>query len=141
MVDVLTLLGIVVGALVFLALGYLAGAALTNFNWQNRLPKLREEAIQKSRAVLGGKFSEQLAPFLPGFPYRPTEARFIGSPIDFVIFSGLDEKSVSEVVFVEVKSGKSQASAVEKTVRDAVMAKRVKWAEYRVPETLTAGKA
>ncbi len=140
MVEFLALLGIVVGALVFLATGYLIGRAISNFWWQNRLPKIREEAIQKSRAVLGGKFSEQLAPYLPGFPYRPTEARFIGSPIDFVVFSGLDEKSVSEVVFVEVKSGKSQASAVEKNVRDAVVAKRVRWAQYRVPEALT-GKA
>lgn len=137
MVEFLALLGILVGALVFLALGYLVGTALANFRWQSRLPKLREEAIQKSRAVLGGKFSEQLAPYLPNFSYRPTEARFIGSPIDFVVFSGLDDREVREVVFVEVKSGKAQASSVEKTVRDAVVAKRVRWAEYRVPEGVT----
>lgn len=134
MVEFLTIL---VLALIFLAIGYFIGKLVSDSGWQSRLPKLREEAIQKSRAVLGGKFSEQLAPYLPGFPYRPTEARFIGSPIDFVVFPGLDEKSVDEVVFVEVKSGRAQASAVEKTVRDAVVAKRVRWAEYRVPEGVT----
>jgi len=34
----------------------------------------------KSRAVLGGQFSEQLAPFLPDFKYLPTECRFVGKP-------------------------------------------------------------
>ena len=42
---------------------------------------LRRQAISRSRAVLGGRFTEQLAPYLPEFKYDPTEARFIGSPV------------------------------------------------------------
>ncbi len=50
--------------------------------------RIRQAAINQSRAVLGGKFVEQMAPYLPEFKYDPTEARFIGSPIDLVVVPG-----------------------------------------------------
>ena len=69
----------------------------------------RRQAVSQSRAVLGGKFTEQLAPFLPGFRYDPTEARFIGSPVDFLVFPGLAGGEPEEIVILEVKSGRSAA--------------------------------
>ena len=48
-------------------------------------------AVKKSKAVVAGKVAEQIAPFLPEFKYNPKDARFIGSPIDFIVFDGLDE--------------------------------------------------
>jgi predicted Holliday junction resolvase-like endonuclease len=94
----------------------------------------------KSRAVLGGQFSEQLAPYLPNFKYLPTEARFIGKPIDFLVFKGMDEKKIDEVVFVEVKSGKSKLTEQEKNLKETIEKKKVSWEEYRIPEELTKKK-
>ena len=91
----------------------------------------------KSRAVLSGMFSEQLAPFLPDFNYSPTECRFIGKPIDFICFNGLDNKNVKEIVFVEVKSGNAKLSFSEKKLKEAVEKKKVRWEEYRVDKSLT----
>lgn len=122
-------------ALLFLAA--FIGFIIAYLYFKSKMPKIREEAIKQSRAVLSGQFSEQLAPFLPDFPYKPTEARFIGKPIDFIVFKGLDEKATEEIVFVEVKSGKSKTSPTEKKVKEAVEQKKVKWEEYRVPEKVT----
>jgi len=97
-----------------------------------RMEHARKDAIERSRAVLSGQISEQLAPWLPDFPVNPSDARFIGKPIDFVAFCGTDEGSVSEIVFVEVKSGKSALSYVERSVRDAVVGGHVRWVEYRI---------
>jgi predicted Holliday junction resolvase-like endonuclease len=94
----------------------------------------------KSRAVLGGNFSEQLAPYLPEFPYLPTECKFIGKPVDFIAFNGMDEKKIDEVVFIEVKSGNAKISQQEKNLKEAIEKKRVKWVEYRIPEELTSKK-
>ncbi|MEK6820331.1 MAG: Holliday junction resolvase-like protein, partial [Nanoarchaeota archaeon] len=105
--------------------------------WEAELPNHRKDAIMKSRAVLGGQFSEQLAPYLPDFEYLPTECRFIGKPIDFICFKGMDEKDIKEVVFIEVKSGKSNLSAHEKKLKDVINKKKVRWEEYRIPEELT----
>jgi predicted Holliday junction resolvase-like endonuclease len=77
--------------------------------------------------------AEQLAPFLPGFPFDPTEIRFIGKPVDFIAFRGVSAGKVEEVVFVEVKSGASALSKVERSLREAVESGRVSWIEYRAP--------
>ncbi|RLG21474.1 hypothetical protein DRN74_02800 [Candidatus Micrarchaeota archaeon] len=103
--------------------------------WLKRYEKeVREEAVKKSRAVLGGKFAEQMAAYLPGFDYDPTEARFIGSPIDFVVFDGLAKGDLKKIVFVEVKTGSSSLSARENAVKNAVKNKRVEWKEMRIGE-------
>ncbi len=132
------LLAIVLSIAGALVIGYLIGHALGTYRrekvWQQQIPEHRADAIARSRAVLTGQFSEQIAPYLPGFLYSPTECKFIGKPIDFVVFNGLDEKNVKEIVFVEVKSGKSRLSGTENSVKDAVLNGRVKWAEYRAPD-------
>lgn len=130
-----------VGLLVALFIGYQIGVVITALRkereWKHRAAHVRKDAITRSRAVLGGQFSEQLAPYLPDFPYSPTEVRFLGKPIDFIVFSGMDAKDISEVVFVEVKSGDAKLSAQERHLRDAVEGGRVRYEEYRVPHRVT----
>lgn len=126
-----------IGLIIAYWIGYKFGAFKRNKYWEAELPSHRKEAILKSRAVLGGHFSEQLAPFLPDFQYLPTECRFVGKPIDFIVFKGMDEKNINEIVFVEVKSGKAKLSSTERKLRDAIKNKKVKWVEYRIPESLT----
>lgn len=101
------------------------------------IKKHRKDAILRSRAVLGGQFSEQIAPYLPGFKHLPTECRFVGKPVDFIVFKGMDGKEIREVIFVEVKSGKSSLSPVERSLKEAIEKGRVKFEEYRVDEGVT----
>ena len=131
------LLGVIVLTLTVLYIGYLIGKFTAQYQLKDRIPEIRESAIKQSRAVLSGQFSEQIAPYLPDFPFKPTEARFIGKPIDFIVFKGMDEKNIDEIVFVEVKSGQSQLSKVEKTLKSAVENKKILWREYKVPEEVT----
>ncbi len=136
--DTLTAAIAVFIALFLIFIGYVIGKKLTDSYWRlKRVPQIREEAVKGSRAVLGGQFSEQLAPYLPDFPYSPTEVRFIGKPIDFIVFKGMDQKEITDVVFVEVKSAKSRINSHERKLRDAITNKRVSWEEYRIPEDVT----
>ena len=97
----------------------------------------RADAIARSRAVLSGQFSEQIAPFLPGFKYFPTECRFIGKPVDFIVFKGVEKREIEEVVFVEVKSGNSKLSSIERSLKLAIDEGRVSFEEYRVNKKIT----
>ena len=137
--ELSTILLIIVLVIIAILAGYLIGKLITDRKWNELLPGIREDAIKRSRAVLTGFFSEQLAPYLPDFPYSPTEARFIGKPIDFIVFKGMDEKDIKDVVFVEVKSGKASLSSHERKLRDIIKDKKVNWEEYRIPEKLTKG--
>lgn len=53
----------------------------------------RADTVDVSRGVLKGKIAEQIVLLLPGFlvKYNPTDARFIGSPIDYLIFRNMSE--------------------------------------------------
>jgi predicted Holliday junction resolvase-like endonuclease len=135
--EVYQIIIIVVLVFVLIYIGFLIGRWVNNKKWEEQLPEIREDAIKRSRAVLGGQFSEQLAPYLPDFPYSPTECRFIGKPIDFIVFKGMDAKEITEVKFVEVKSGKAGMSTHERKLRDAINDKKVTWEEYRIPEDIT----
>ncbi len=134
---ILLLIALIVGIFVSYFVGYKYGAFKRDKFWEAEIPEHRKDAILKSRAVLSGQFSEQLAPYLPDFPFSPTECRFLGKPIDFIVFSGADKGKIEEIVFVETKSGKSRLSSQEKGLKEAVLGKKVKWVEYRVPEGLT----
>lgn len=135
--DVSQVLTIAIFIFLGLIVGFLIGKFLERRKIEQTIQEIRKDAIKRSRAVLTGSFSEQLAPYLPGFKYSPTEVRFIGKPIDFLVFKGLDSKEPTEVVFVEVKSGKSQLSTPERKLRDAIKAKKVSWEIYRIPEDLS----
>jgi predicted Holliday junction resolvase-like endonuclease len=132
-----TLLAIL--ALVLLA-GLLIGWLIARVGFMRRERYIRRDAAMRSRAVTAGQFAEQLAPYLPDFPYRPTEAKFLGKPIDFIIFRGLDDRAVGEIVFIEVKSGDSRLSTTERGIREAIEAGRVRFEEYRIPQSLTKGR-
>ena len=137
---ILVLLVLVAGIAIGYFLGNKIATSQRDRHWEMQIPEHRKDAIMKSRAVLSGQFSEQLAPYLPDFPYKPTEVRFLGKPVDFIAFSGLDEKNIEEVVFVEVKSGKSQMNKTEKSLKEAIERKKVRFEEYRVDEGLTKNK-
>jgi predicted Holliday junction resolvase-like endonuclease len=138
--ELLTIILIVI-FLIGLIIAYWLGRKNGMFNrdryWEGQLPDYKKEAIMKSRAVIGGQFSEQLAPYLPDFKFLPTECKFIGKPIDFLVFKGMDDKEITEVVFVEVKSGNAKLNQHEKNLKETIEKKRVRWEEYRIPEELT----
>ncbi len=134
---IIAIIAIIIVFYVAYQLGRKLGRVTSEKEWQKMIPKIREDATKRSRAVIGGKISEKLAPFLPDFPWKPTESKFLGKPVDFLVFKGLDKKQIEEIIFVEVKSGSSRLNTSEKSLRDALMAKKVSWEEYRIPEKLT----
>lgn len=93
--------------------------------------RMRAEGASQSRAVTRGQIFEQLVPYLPGFRFNPKDAQFLGRPVDFVVFDGLDEGDVRRIVFVEVKTGAAKLTTRERLVRDAIRGGRVEWAEIR----------
>jgi predicted Holliday junction resolvase-like endonuclease len=117
----------------FLFAGFFLGRTIQFLRDKSAVKKEREDAVKKSRAVLGGQFGEQIAPFLPDFPCNPGDVRFVGKPVDFVAFPGSAEgKQIEEIFFIEVKSGKSELSLREKQIKSAVEKGRVKFLEYRI---------
>ena len=108
-------------------------ATVTLEQWKVDAEKeIRKDAINKSQSVTMGKMTEHMVPYLPGFGFNPSDARFIGSPIDLIVFDGLDEDCLKKIVFIEIKSGNSTLSPRERWVRDAILAKNIEWRQVKV---------
>jgi len=134
--DSTTATGLLVLALTVLALvsiSYLR-YRLTHRYGPADLEAARRDAARRSRGVLAGKAGEQMAPLVPAFSQRfdPTEARFIGAPIDYVVFDGLGAGELREVVLLEVKTGGGRLNANELEVERAVAEGRVRFETLRL---------
>jgi predicted Holliday junction resolvase-like endonuclease len=136
--DALTLVLAVLAIAFGLAVGFVAGRALMRraleLEFRDREREIRQDSVDRSRRTLSGQFLEKLAPHLPDFPFDPTDVRFLGTPVDYVVFDGLANGDLREIVFLEVKSGRSSLRSSQRQVRDAVEAGAVRWDVYHVPD-------
>jgi len=92
----------------------------------------RQDAISRSRSTIMGKLWEQVAPYLPGFKYHPSDMRFIGSPIDYIVFKGMNKKDINEVIFLEIKSGQSKLNAQEEKLKRVIDSGKIKWEQINL---------
>lgn len=94
--------------------------------------RIRQDAINRSYSVNLGKITEHLVPFHANFlsQFNPKDARFIGSPIDLIVFDGYaDKRDDFTIYFVEVKTGNSKLSKVQQNVKQAILNGQIRWAE------------
>lgn len=91
--------------------------------------RIRRDAINRSMGVNLGKVTEHLLPFSEQFKqFNSKDARFIGSPIDLIVFDGIeDKKEAITIYFIEVKTGSGVLSQKQKKVRDAIQSQNVFW--------------
>jgi predicted Holliday junction resolvase-like endonuclease len=102
-------------------------------SWQMETEaNIRADAIRRSSAVVSGKVTEHLTPYIGAFPYNPQDVRFLGAPIDLIVFDGLSEGDLRGIIFLEVKTNTSNLSTRERKIRDAIQARKVAWQEFRV---------
>ncbi|MGH9321972.1 MAG: Holliday junction resolvase-like protein [Vicinamibacteria bacterium] len=106
---------------------------LLHLHLRIREAAIRKDALRRSQSSVAGKATEHLAALFPEFPFDPRDARFLGSPVDLIVFDGLSAGELREIVFVEVKTGPSAAlSTRERRIRDIVSAGRVRWKEIKI---------
>ena len=101
---------------------------------KGELERAVKDSVNKSRSILRGKTTEQLVPLTEEFlkEFIPSDAKFLGSPIDYVIFSGAgsvtdgEEKDI-EIIFMDIKTGKARLTKVQRAIKKAVEEKRIRW--------------
>ncbi len=103
----------------------------------------KKKTLAGSRSGIKGKVSENIALLVPDFHEQHpdlsiSEARFLGEPIDYLFFEGMDDKNITKLVFLEVKSGKNphlneNEASLKHVIEDAKnKGANVDWLEYIV---------
>ena len=91
---------------------------------QNKYATLMNQ--KKSSEVRLGQIGEHIAPFLHDWPWESKNFRFLGNPVDGIQFNE------DELIFVEIKTGKSQLSKSQRVIRNLIKEGKVKWAVFRI---------
>ena len=96
--------------------------------------KVAKDAVRRSSAAIKGQIGERFAPFHDGFGYEPADARFLGSPVDYVVFDGLADGEITGVAFVEVKVGALPLTPFQRQVSEAIRDGRIAWRVLQLPD-------
>ncbi len=103
---------------------------------QEREESIRKTAIESSRYALRGQVTEELIPLAEGFPYKLSDCKFFGQPIDYVVFQGLSDfrdgkgEEIS-IIIADVKTGNAKLSRTQRGIRDAILAGRIKFETWK----------
>lgn len=99
---------------------------------QEEIIQAQKRSVNTSRAVLKGKIAEQFAPILPEFDYLPSDAKFLGDPVDYIIFDGYSEfreglRSADEIqiILLDIKSGNARLHQGQQAIAKAIQQKRI----------------
>jgi predicted Holliday junction resolvase-like endonuclease len=102
--------------------------------WAEQESSIRKDAADRSRYVLKGKIAEHMIPMYKDvFKYDPSDARFLGAPIDYVIFDGYtavkdgNSDEPITVVLADIKTGNAKLNRTERKIKEAVEQGRVRW--------------
>ncbi|OTG81379.1 endonuclease [Acinetobacter sp. ANC 5054] len=106
---------------------------------QQALAHAQKRSVNTSRAVLKGKMAEQMAPIMPQFQYLPSDAKFLGDPIDYMVFDGYTDYRDGdgraediEVVLIDIKSGGARLTKGQQAIAQAVAEGRVRFETIRI---------
>ncbi len=89
--------------------------------------KIRKDAVWKSKSVILWHVNEKIAPILPQFKYNYKDLVFIWKWIDYIIFDWLSEWKLKQIIFLEIKSWKSNLNKNEKSIKNMVEKKSIKY--------------
>jgi len=87
---------------------------------QKRKKLITQKSLITTRAVNIGKNLEKILPTMKEFKWMVPDCKFLGDPIDLIIFNGLSINRVSSISFVEVKSGTATLKERQKSIRNAI---------------------
>ena len=90
------------------------------------------KSLSMQRAVITGQTVERVAPLLTQWPFNPRDAVHVNFGIDYLVFEGYSEDDVTQITFVEVKTGHSDLSQKQRQIRDAICQGRVKYYVFSV---------
>lgn len=93
--------------------------------------EIRKDANKRQRSVVNGEVYEKILPLLPNFPYNPRDLVFVWKWFDFLVFDGLTNWKIDNIIFLEVKTWNSTLNWNEREIKNAIKENRIKYAIHR----------
>jgi len=92
------------------------------------LQKRAHTSSERAAISVGvGKNIEQMLPAHKNFNLITADCRFLGEPIDIILFDGVSEDKIKRITFMDVKTGNASLNDHQKMIRDAINDHDVGW--------------
>jgi len=98
---------------------------------KKRMKLATETAQVTTKAVNIGKNLEKVLTTMKDFKWPAPDSKFLGDPVDLIIFNGLSDSKVTSIDFVEVKSGRARLNNHQKAIRDAIADHKVSYKVFK----------
>ena len=97
--------------------------------------KARKDSVKRQRSILKGQATEHLAPYINA-DYSPKDYKFMGDPIDYVIFDGMsdspsDSNTINKIIFMDIKTGTARLTKIQKKIKQTILEGKVEFQVYR----------
>lgn len=129
-INILLLFFILTSVVGFIGVGVLSRKIFyyknKNEDLSNKIAKVTKE--KKASEIRVGYIIEQVAPLLDKWEGDPVNFKFLGKPIDGIQFND------DEIIFIEIKSGRSGLSKNQREIKEKVENGKVKFKTFRVNE-------
>lgn len=102
--------------------------------------EIRKDSLKRSKSIIRGSVNEEILPLFSEFPYKISDLKLFGNPIDYVVFDGMSEfrdgnreKEIS-IIVADLKTGKASKTPVQNAIKRAIESGRIRFEEWRVDE-------
>ena len=99
----------------------------------------RASSVKTSKAVIRGKIAEEFIPLFPDFPYSMGDCKFVGMPIDYLVFEGMsavrngDDIPIT-IILSDVKTNTAQRTKIQNSIKKAAEEGRIRFETWKVDE-------
>lgn len=96
--------------------------------------KIREKSREKGRKEAKKVFNLAISPAFRALGLDAYDVKPILNPVDFVVFDGMNDDKVREVLFLSKKTNANALNLIRSQVKDVVVKKKYDWQVARIAD-------
>ena len=100
------------------------------FEHDSKVDEIREQAIQRGRDQVPKMVNASLSGTITKLKYNPYDIKPINHPIDYVVYDGMDDGEINNVIFLHEKN--TNLAELHKSIHNTVEKKQYDWKVARL---------
>lgn len=100
--------------------------------FEEKEQRLRERAAERGRKKVSAIINKSMDPNFVKLNFNYYDIKLLMHPIDFVVFDGLNDNSLQEILFLSRTTGNPNLAALRNLVKQAIAKQNYSWQVARV---------
>lgn len=101
-------------------------------SFEEEREKIRQQSVERGRKQVPQLVKKCLCPDFKNLTYNPYDIKAIMHPVDFIVFDGMNEKDMKNVVLLSRKPSENMQTKVLASIGKAISEKNYDWKVARI---------